>query len=160
MATEYWRSGLREARLDRGDPGNLVVYYGSDPVAGAAQYATITVPDGKIWRVCSMAASLNTGIAVANRFAAVIAWLDSGNYIWFGTSAKTAQTASQVATYVVSPGGVLHENVANDTMVSLPAPAELFLPENTLVRFSAANQQSADNWSYITAVVREWVVDD
>lgn len=131
--------------------GDLVTYTGSDPAADTEW--SETVPDGKVWRVLSIRATLVTDANAANRQVSVT--LTDATNTFFRSSSASVQAASLTHIYTVAdlPGVVVG---ASSLVHQVPLPPML-LPPGTVIASVTTNKQATDNWGAPVFYVEEFM---
>ncbi len=123
----------------------------ANPAAGADW--TFTVPTTTRMRIVSLAATLTTAVAVANREPQII--IDDGvNTYWEAEVAVNipASTVNVItATALSIPNGIV------TTTQNIPIPPALILPNGHRLRTNTVGIQAADQWSAIWILLEEWI---
>lgn len=132
-------------------PGRLVNVQVAAPAAG--QDWAIGVPTNARWRPMSLAATLNTAVAVANRQVQAIITV-GGSEVYRGAPNQSI-AASLAARVTFSPApqsfAVIPVNV------HVPIPPEIFMGMGDVISSSTVNIQAADQWGIPTVGVEEWI---
>jgi len=131
--------------------GRLRVIVGTDPAAGVEILET--VPTGARWKLRSVAFTLVTAVAVANR--TPVLTIDDGANILWEVGTNVAQTASQAAKYRAGVGVPLTTFGALSYL--LPLPSELPLAAGSRIRTVTGALQAADDYSAPIYTVEEFI---
>lgn len=144
-----WPGGMfRESSQGR---GVLRVIAGTDPAAGAE--IVETVPTNALWRLISMAATLQTDATVGTRAPAFIASHGGSTYFHAGGGVTTAASAG--ARYTFAAGVGVMGSTQNGNLVALPA--DLVLPGGSTFGTNTGGIFAGDNWGNPTYLVEEWI---
>lgn len=130
--------------------GDLVTYTGSD-VAANTEWSE-TVPDGKVWRIVAIRATLVTDANVANRQVSLT--LTDGTNTFFKSSSASVQAASLTHGYTFADlPGVVVASAALEHQVPVPP---MLLPAGTVIASVTTAKQSTDNWGAPVFMVEEF----
>jgi len=143
-------SPVSSALAGRGFVRSIV---GTDPAAGAEILET--VPTDAVWRFIATRAILVTDATVASRIP--IFNFDDGANIYYAVAAQLAIPASTSAGVSIGAGQGAADLI--NTAMTIPAPANLYLPAGHRVRTTTANLQAGDNWTAPILLVEEWLED-
>ncbi len=132
------------------------VVKGVTPAAGADW--SVIVPGGRAWRVVSIAASLVTSAAAANRAPGLVVSDGSTQFVNAGPSGVQAASLTYAYGWYHSAAGI-----GFSTWRTQPIP-ELFLPAGFVIASSTALMDAGDQWSapvlwVVETTVREGPTD-
>jgi hypothetical protein len=136
-------------------PGLLQGVTVANPVAGADW--SISVPVNARWKVRSVAATLTTAVAAANRQVSItVADLTAFKFRGFPLQNIVASTVALISAYPVTPYTSI---VATD--FTLPLPPDLYMTgapaTSDALQTVTVGIQGADQWSAIRLLVEEWL---
>ncbi len=131
--------------------GRMRTILSADPAAGAE--ASITVPNGQIYKVNGVSVQIVTDATIANRFLQLIMTNPSGQR-WVGIN-DTAVTASLTRNYTFSQiGGPSGTNQESEFLCNLPG--NIWLDEASTIATSTIGIESGDNIGIMAVHVEQF----
>jgi uncharacterized protein YfaQ (DUF2300 family) len=134
-----------------GSTPTIVRQVGTDPAANTE--ASLTVPAGEAWELKVVTFQIIQG-ATQTPLPTLLIKDASGNTVYAGAGASSAQNASVTCDYYFAPGLVLTAGAAN-TRAYAPLPSGLLLPAGWVLETSTAGKGANTDIEAISA----WTVE-
>ena len=145
-----WPGHVSYGALD--GPGRLRSITGTDPAAGVE--ISETVPNGALWQLLSLQATLVADATVASRIPSLLFDDATSEYGAYFSGSSVAASQTSLATWG-SGQGFRDAEGNNALLAGFGTP--LFLLEGHRIRTETSSLQAGDNWGAPQYLVREWL---